>query len=292
MGTRAIYEIARYDNSQEPAALKEQVQLFSMDGALILRNSDGIETPCEGADVLAVVSSTPALREIRTGEEIQISCAPDIAANLPFALEPILDGEDAGECCADVNGNNWVAYPTTDGEYVMIPGWEPSDEPEMSPCWAEHWVQEGEWNPLLGYTSIGLATPAVVVEYANYDHGGIGFSSAVAIKPFEDFATVFVDWLVTKGENVLGELWQGDTAPFSRPIDLFAEAAESEDKASRWTAEADEDDEGEDDDEDEYGDDDSASDWSSARLKLHLSDELIAQTRVRLRSVWQENKGF
>ena len=38
MGTRAIYEIARYDNSQEPAALKEQVQLFSMDGALILRN--------------------------------------------------------------------------------------------------------------------------------------------------------------------------------------------------------------------------------------------------------------
>ena len=25
---------------------------------------------------------------------------------------------------ADVNGNNWVAYPTTDGEYVMIPGWE------------------------------------------------------------------------------------------------------------------------------------------------------------------------
>ena len=75
-------------------------------------------------------------------------------------------------------------------------------------------------------------------------------------------------------------------------LDLFAEAAESEDKASRWTAEADEDDEGEDDDEDEYGDDDSASDWSSARLKLHLSDELIAQTRVRLRSVWQENKGF
>ena len=163
----------------------------------------------------------------------------------------------------------------------MLPGGDSDEGPDMSPCWAEHRFEEGEWNPLIGHTSIGLATPGVAVEYGRYDHGGIGGGSAVAIRPFDDFATVFVDWLVN-GE-VLAGLWDGDSAPYSPTVRLFADAAAAADHQGYWNAEMDEDEaETDEDDEDE---DEGTSYCASAYLELHLSDGLIDQVRVRLSSL-------
>jgi hypothetical protein len=256
--------------------------LLSLGGALLLRDAaDGSETPCEGADISAVFSSTPALREIRGGEEAVISCDSEIAANLPLMLEPVLEGDDASECLAEINGEYWAAYPTLDGDYVMVPGC-PEDGPDMSPCWAEHTIEEGESNPLMGWTSIGLATPTVAVEYARYSHGGFGGGTAVAIRSFDDFAAIFVDWLVNW--RLLEGVWEGDTAPYSPTERLFAEASRSAEKRGYWNSKMGEDDQNLDDD--QHEDDEYVNDRqeNSAYLKLHLSDELVEQVRARLES--------
>ena len=74
MSANVVYEIARYDSGKDGAPLLERVQLLSVDGVLRLRDAGGSETPCEGADIAAVISSTPSLREIRAGEAVRISC--------------------------------------------------------------------------------------------------------------------------------------------------------------------------------------------------------------------------
>jgi hypothetical protein len=272
-----VYEIARYDSGKDGAPLLERVQLLSVDGVLRLRDAGGSETPCEGADIAAVISSTPSLREIRAGEAVRISCPPEIAAQLPLVLEPVRDGGDCIDRYAKVDGADWMASPTLDEDYVMLPGWDVGYGPDMSPCWAEHTFEEGEshQNPLIGHTSIGLATPGVVVEYGSYDHGGFGGSSAVAIRPFDDFATVFVDWLVNW--EVLASLWGGDSAPYSPAVRLFADAAAAANHRGYWDTEMDE-------DEDEDKEDEGAS-YCAAYLELHLSNGLIDQVRVRLGSL-------
>jgi hypothetical protein len=283
MSANVIYEIARYDSGEDGAPLLERMQLLSADGVLRLRDAGGSETPCEGADIAAVISSTPSLREIRAGEEVRISCPPEIAAHLPFVLKPVCDDGDSSECYAEVNGDGWKAYPTLDEDYVMLPGWR-EGEPDMSPCWAEHGFQEGEshQNPLTGHTSIGLATPDVAVEYGRYDAGGFWGGSAVSIRPFDDFPAIFVDWLVNW--EVLANLWGGDSLPYSPSVRLFADAAAAADHQGYWNTDMDEDEEETDEDEtDEDGDD--TSYFASARLELHLSDGLIDQVRVRLSSL-------
>ncbi|MFM8856712.1 MAG: hypothetical protein ACKOI2_05820 [Actinomycetota bacterium] len=275
-----VYEIARYDGSEDVAELIDRIQLVSIDGTLRLRGASGDETLCTGDDVAAVISSTPALREIREGQEARITCVPEILGRLPFVLEPLMEGDDTENLSATVNGEQWSAFPTDDGDFAMLPGWDPLDGPSMDLCWAEFQVEEGENNPLIGWTSIGLAMQGVVVEYARYDHGGFGSESAIKIKRFDDFATVFVDWLLNI--EVLCGLWGGDSSPYSPSAELFEAAAAAADRKASWSTEEGDDDDPDEDEEDEevdYEVDNSC--WTS--LELHLTDSLVEEVRGRLK---------
>ena len=285
MGADIVYDIAYFDGEGDDAHVLERAQLLSLDGVLRLRKTDGSETPCEGEDIAAVISSTPSLREIRAGTEVRISCDPEIAAQLPFVLEPGLDGADPEECFVKVNGADWMAFPTLEGDHVMLPGWDQDDGPDLRPCWATLSVEEGEWNPLIGFTSIGVLTPGVAVEFARCSPGGLGTESAVAISQFDDSVTLFVDWLLNR--EMLHSVWYGDVAPTAPTVQLFAEAAAAANKRAGWTFEDDkDDDENEDDDDDEDDDEDEdSSHWASAYLELFLSDELVEQVRARLESL-------
>lgn len=288
MASETIYEIAYLDGEGDDALVLERAQLLSPDGALRLRKADGSETSCEGEDVAAVISSTPSLREIRAGQQARISCAPEIAAELPFVLVPVLDGADPEECYARVNGNFWMAFPTFGGDPVMLPGLDEFDGPDLSPCWATLRVEEGEWNPLIGFTSIGVVAPGVAVEFGRCDPGGLGSESAVAISRFDDFATAFVDWLLNW--EMLDSIWYGDVSPTAPTRKLFVEAAAAANKRAGWTAEDDkeeneDDGDGDDGDDDEGDEDEDTSHWAAAYLELFLSDELIEQVRARLESL-------
>ncbi|WP_197379981.1 hypothetical protein [Mycolicibacterium mengxianglii] len=234
----------------------------------------GSEIVCTGRDVASTIGSTPALREIRAGQQARITCGSEIEAQLPFLLVPVFGDDDYAECLADVNGGSWAVYPTVDGDYVVIPGGDSFDEPDMNPCWAEFEVVEGEWNPLVGYTSIGLLRPGIAIEYARYDHGGIGINSGtvVTVNRIDDFAVVFVAWL---RDSVLGQLWGGDTAPPLNAADLFAEAAGAADRKARWDSELDVEVDAENDESV-----DSVPSW--AFLALDLSDSDIALVRNKL----------
>jgi len=144
-------------------------------------------------------------------------------------------------------------------------------------------VEEGEWNPLTGFTSIGVIAPGVAVEFGQCSPGGLGTESAVAISRFDDFATIFVDWLLYW--EVLESVWYGDVSPTAPTVQLFAEAAAAANKRAGWTAD---DDKGDDDDDDadegeDEDEDEDSSHWAAAYLELFLSDELIEQVRARLK---------
>lgn len=275
------YEVARYDGLDDGAELLERIQLVSIEGVLQLRDGSGVETPCAGTDVVAVISSTPALREVRDQQQTRILCTPEIVGQLPLVLEPVTDGDDLEDLSAEVKGAPWCAFRTADEEFAMLPGWSCEDPPDLDPCWAEFQVGEGEHNPLIGRTSIGLAMPGIAVEYASYDHGGMGSESAVAIRSFNDFAEIFVDWLLDI--KVLSGLWGGDSSPSSPGTGLFETAAAAADRKSSWSTEdVDEEPDDDDDDEDEEADYEvDNSGWM--HLKVHLSDELTEAVRDRLR---------
>ncbi|OBK86353.1 hypothetical protein [Mycolicibacter sinensis] len=263
MGATVVYEIASYDGPHNDARLLERVQLVSTDAGLLLRAADGSETPCAGSDVVAVVAATPSLREIRAGDNLRITCTPEVAAQLPFALNPKSDGEDP---YVEVNGDEWMAYPTIAGGDVMLPTVDDL-EPLMTPCWASYRIEDGYDNPLLGETSIGLATPGAVVEYGWHDYGGISYARAVQIRRFDDFATRFIHWLTSA--EVLCALWQDDSFP-TLPAWLFAAAvADTDHKGSRH-----------------IGPDNDADDgtvrWETSSLSLDLSDDLIELVLARL----------
>lgn len=280
MGETVVYEIARYDGWRDDAELIDRVELVSVGSILILRDSAGSDTLCEGDDVVAVISSTPGLREIRDGQEARIACVPEIVGRLPFLLEPLMEGGDTENLSATVNGEQWSAFPTEDGDFAMLPGWDPFDGPNMDPCWAEFRVEEGENNPLIGWTSIGLAMPGVVIEYARYNHGGWGSESAVKISTFDDVATVFVDWLLNI--EVLRGIWGGDSSPYSPTAGLFETAAAAADRKASWSTEEDDDDEPDEDEEDEEVDYEvDNSGWT--HFKLHLPDSLVEEVRGRLK---------
>lgn len=289
MTTKVIYEIARYAEDDGSSTLLSESQLVAIgQRILLLRGFNAEDEPCDINDPGAVISSTPSLREIRAGEVTRITCEPELAARLPLLLEPHGGGGDIEEFFAEVNGKPWAAFNALDGDFVMLPGYP--DEPDFSP-WAEQGVSFGEWNPLQGWTSIGLATPLVLVEYANYDHGGFGGGSAVAVSAFDDFPSAFVDWL--KNWTVLESLWEGDSLPYLPSVELFGEATARADRSaqwSSWTLDMGEDDPvdeepADDADEDEDGnEDDSGSEEASAYLNLYLSDEQVAEVRAYLDS--------
>lgn len=275
MGEKELYEIARYDGWEDDAELIDRVQLISVGSVLILRDSAGNDTLCDGEDVVAVISSTPALREIPEAGEARITCAPEIVGWLPSVLAPIFgSGDDDDEYpSALVNGDRWCAFPTADEGFAMLPGHDPHDEPDMKPLWAYFEVQEGEDNPLSGYTSIGVVAPGVAAEYARHDFGGFDGGSAVAISDVVDFAAVFVDWLLNI--ELLAGLWGGDSSPYSPSAELFETAAKALNRSASWDAE--------DEDEDDDEDDDEGGNSSWAYLKLNLSDAQIEKVRARLR---------
>ncbi|KKC01166.1 hypothetical protein [Mycolicibacter arupensis] len=264
MTAEAVYAIARHDGEGVDAPLLGRVELISTDAMLLLRDADGRETPCTETDALAVISSTPELREIRAGEESRINCSPDIAAELPFVLQPVPAGGDPCECYAEVNDVPWMAYPTLHQGSVMLPMCEET-EPQVETLWAEHYVGEGDDNPLTGDTTIGLATSSAVVEFSRHDNGGIDSSFGVSVRPVDSIVNVFVDWLLNN--EVLRGLWVGDSAP-SLPVRLFEDAAVAQNHQASWEARI----------ENEWGG--SYISWTS--LQLHLPGDVIEQVRVAL----------
>lgn len=264
MTAEAIYAISRHDGEGVEAPPLDRVELLSTDGVLLLRDAGGRELPCTETDAIAVISSTPELREIRAGEEARINCAPDIAAQLPFVLQPVRADGDPREYYAKVNDEHWMAYPTLHEGSVMLPMCEET-EPQVEALWAEHYVGEGDDNPLTGDTTIGLATPTAVVEFSRHDNGGIDSSYGVSVRQFDSIVDVFVDWLLNN--KVLCGLWVGYSEP-SLPVQLFADAAVAKNHRADWDARM----------ENAWGG--SYIAWAS--LRLHLPDDVIEQVRVAL----------
>lgn len=277
MSAEVIFAIARHDGAGADSPVRDRAELLSKDGVLLLRDCAGREKPCDGTDIAAVISSMPGLREIRAGEKTRIICSSDIAAQLPFVLQPVPAVGNPNDYYTEVNDDPWMAYPTLAEGNVMLP-MSDETEPHVKTRWAEHRVEEGEWKPLIGHTIIGLATSGAVVEFGWYDHGGIDSRSAVSVKPLDDFATAFVDWLLN--DEVLRGLWDGDSYP-ARPVELFAQAAAANDHRSSWDSSRD-DDAAERDEDDGYDTDEDGSYAARASLELHLSHELIEQVRVVL----------
>ena len=89
MSTTVTYEVARYSGVGDGATLLERVQLIAVEGVLRVRDTAGNEAVCVGTDVGVQIGSTPALREIRAGQEARITCGADIAAQMPFLLVPV-----------------------------------------------------------------------------------------------------------------------------------------------------------------------------------------------------------
>ena len=103
-----------------------------------------------------------------------------------------------------------------------------------------------------------------------YTRDGFTGSMAVAIRPFDEFAAAFVEWLLNI--ELLGGLWGGDSSPYSPSVELFETAAKAQNRSASWDAE---------DDDDEDDDEAGISSW--AYLKLNLSDALIDEVRALLR---------
>ena len=46
-----------------------------------------------------------------------------------------MEGGDTENLSATVNGEQWGAFRTEDGDFAMLPGWDSGDGPIMDPCW-------------------------------------------------------------------------------------------------------------------------------------------------------------
>lgn len=281
MSASVVYEIARYKcrRNADPVLL-ERLQLIAENGALLLRHAAGKEIPCKETDIAAVIGSTPALRKVPKRQEAHITCSEGILAQLPALLEPISDG-----ATLFVNDKEWDAFPAVDGGYVMLPGSSHFDDaPEMNPCWAEYRCAEGGRsfeNQLVGFSSIGLLAPGIAIEHGRTEYGGNGGVVGVSITPFDDFVTLFIDWLLCA--PILSSFWQGYRDITTPDVDLFAEAAGSKDHQGYWEDDDTADEECDsDEDENEAGDEWDVDSFASRDLELHLPQELINEVRARL----------
>lgn len=290
MSPEVVYEIARYkvQKNSDPVLL-ERLQLIAQDGALRLRDTEGNEIPCKETDIASAIGAMPALRKVPKRQQALITCGEELLGQLPELLEPISDGASLF-----VNDKAWDAFPTLDSGDVMLPGENWLDAaPEMNPCWAEYRCAEGGRNfeeQLVGFSSIGLLAPGIAIEHGRTEYGGNGGAVAVSITPFDDFATIFIEWLLRT--PILSGFWQGYRYITTPDVDLFAKAAVATDRQGYWedddTAdEADECDEDEDEDADADADDED-SNWedegsfASRCLELHLTQELINEVRAHL----------
>ncbi len=273
MSAKVVYEIARYKvQKKADPVLLDRLQLIAQNGALRLRDTDGNEIPCKETDIASAIGATPALRKVPERQQALITCGEDLLGQLPALLEPISDGASLF-----VNDKAWDSFPTLDGGDVMLPGESYLDAaPEMNSCWAKYRCAEGGRNfeeQLIGFSSIGLLAPGIAIEHGRTEYGGNGGAVAVSITPFDDFATIFVDWLLRT--PILSGLWQGDRWTITTPdVDLFADAAMAADRQGYW-----EDDETADE---EDGDWENEGSFASRCLELHLPQELIHEVRAHL----------
>ena len=283
MTATVVYEIARYNCHEADPVLLERLQLIAEDGALRLRDAGGNEIACKGTDIASVIGSTPALRKVPKRQEARITCCEDILGQLPVLLEPIPDGASLL-----VNGKDWDAFPTFDGDDVMLPG-DCCDDcaPEMNPCWAEYCCAEGDGGyeeQLVGYSSIGLLAPGVAIEQGRISYGSNGGAAAVEVTSFDDFASSFINWLLHT--PILSGYWHGGYGLASPGVTLFAQAAVAADHQGYWEEyetpdEKDDRDEGEEtDDEDGYCEE--PGPLASRSLELHLPQKLIDEVHAHL----------
>jgi hypothetical protein len=278
-----VYEIALYKcRKKADPVLLERLQLIAKDGALLLRDAAGKEIPCKEKDIVSAIDSTPALRTVPERQQAEIICGEDILGQLPMLLDPIPDGASLF-----VNGEAWDAFPTVDGDDVMLPGKCDWRAPEMNPCWAEYRCSEGGHdfeNQLVGFSSIGLLAPGVAIEHGRTEYGGNGGAVAVSVTSFDDFATAFIDWLLSS--LVISGLWQGYRWDITTPgVDLFAEAAIANDHEGYWKDDETADEEDDSDEDDSWEDEGS---FASRHLELHLPQELIDEVRARLSAMKPE----
>lgn len=283
-----VYEIGRYDFKKGATVLVDRLQLITEAGTLMLCSDDGGATPCVGTDVAAAIAATPTLRSIGDRQQAHITCGEDVAGQLPLLLEPV-----PSDSTLLVNGEEWAAFPTVEGNYVMLPG-ECDDDctPTLPLWWAEYRCVEGGADfesQLVGRSSIGLLAPGVAVEHGRTDYGGNGGSAAVSVRPFDDFATLFVDWL--ERTAILRGFWHGDRGICSPDIELFTEAALAADRCGYWEEADGQEDQEEVDNESEESDWDDVGSFASKRLELHLSSQLVDNVHSHLSSLYPGRAG-
>ena len=271
MTATVVYEISRYKDQKADAVLLERLQLIAEDGALRLRDAAGNEIPCKETDIASAIGSTPALRQVPKRQQARITCGEDILGQLPVLLEPIPDGASLF-----VNDEAWDAFPTVDGNEVMLPGQSYLDDaPEMKPCWAEYSCVEGDREGSVGgHSSIGLLAPGIAIEHGHVGHEGNGGPAAVSITSFDDFAATFIDWLLRT--PILSDFWYCYSTITSPGVELFAKAAVATDHRGLWEQVEGEDEEAED------GSWEDEQSFARRGLELHLPQELIDVVRARL----------
>jgi hypothetical protein len=282
MSATVVYELARYKGQKAKPVLLERLQLIAEDGALRVRDADGNETPCKETDIASAIGSTPALRKILKRQHAHITCDQETLGQLPALLEPIPDGASLS-----VNDEAWDVFPTVDGDDVMLPGHCDYDSaPKMNPCWAEYRCAEGGRDfedQLVGFSSIGLLAPGIAIEHGRTEYGGNGGVAAVSLTPFDDFAAIFIDWLLST--PILSGFWQGDRDITTPDVDLFADAAAAADHHGYWEDDETADEDGDEDTGDEDGSWQDEGSFASRSLELHLPQELIDEVRVQLSAV-------
>ncbi|MEX7473169.1 hypothetical protein AB4Z39_26070 [Mycobacterium adipatum] len=283
MDTTVVYEIARFQGFDEDSPLLDRLQLVAVGGALKLRDGDGTDLLCDGTDVAAVIAATPALRTVGGSQQVRITCGDDIMGQLPLLLGPV-----PKDAYLLVNDEGWEAFPDAEGDHVMLPGECDYDcSPELSTWWAEYRCAEGGADfdsQVMGHSAIGLLAPGVAVERGRTDYGGNGGAAAVSVRQFDDFATVFVEWLLRT--PILSSFWPGDQAISSPGIELMTEAASAADRHGYWEYNGSPEEPEEVDDETDDQSWDGVGSFASMSLDLRLPPNLVNEVQRRLKSLY------
>ena len=282
MDTNVVYEIARFQGFEADSALLDRLQLIEVGGALRLRDGDGNDILCDGTDVAAVIAAIPALRTVGSRQQARITCGDDIVGQLPLLLRPV-----PKDAYLLVNDEWWDAFPYADRDHVMLPGECDYDcSPELSTWWAEYRCAEGGADfdsQVMAIRLSACSLPVLQLSAGRTDYGGNGGAAAVSVCQFDDFATVFVEWLLCT--PILSNFWPGDQAISSPGIELMTKAASAADRHGYWEVDASPEEPEEVDDESEDTGWDDVGSFASMSLDLHLTPELVDKIRVHLNSL-------
>ncbi|WP_435125590.1 hypothetical protein [Micromonospora tulbaghiae] len=219
MDGELVYEIARYSPRGEEERLLERAQVFRRGEMLWRCNADGLEVPCPGGEVAALISADPTLSEVRPDEVTRVQADQEALRNLPLVLSAPGGGElvdrslwsdglwekhiEEAESAQErgvhrvlyVNGARWPVFSTSEGERFL-----PEDpdswgtEPLLSPKWGElRFTETGSMTSGVDQTAIGLVTSGVVACTTDFDESE---PEDVILARRGDDAAAFVDWLL------------------------------------------------------------------------------------------------